>query len=269
MDEIRAARLQIFDVMIPGDIRAAERIHTEGILKARDEWNGKLRDAAQIAEEIERAGGSFITPESETWPAGLRDLIAPPVGLVIRGLIPAGPSVAIVGTRNPTHYGLTVTRNISATLVDHGFTVISGGALGIDTEAHQSALAAEGLTVAVIASGISIDYPVANRRLFTKISERGAIISEVMPTVTARPERFLTRNRLIAAISNATVVVEAAHRSGSLRTAHDAAELLRPVMAVPGPISSPMSEGCHRLISDRTAEIITSPSDVISLVTPL
>lgn len=269
MDEIRAARLQIFDAMTPGDTRVAQRINTEGILKTRDSWGGPLRDSSQIAQEIEKAGGSFITPESETWPQGLLDLVAPPVGLVIRGVIPAGPSVAIVGTRNPTHYGLKVTRNLSSALVDHGFTVISGGALGIDTEAHQSALASEGMTLAVIASGIVIDYPVANRRLFAHIAERGAIISEVMPNATARPERFLTRNRLIAAIADATIVIEAAHRSGSLRTAHDAAELLRPVMAVPGPITSPMSEGCHRLISNRTAEIVTSASDVISLLSPL
>jgi DNA processing protein len=269
IEVIRQARLQLFDVTHPGDVRVAERIHSEGIIAVRDSWSGPLRDPISIEEEITQTGAYFISPESESWPSGLNDLLAPPIGLIVRGSLPLLTSISIVGTRNPTHYGLSVTRNLSTGLTDHGFVIVSGGALGIDTEAHRSALESEGLTIAIIASGVDIDYPTSNKKLFQEIAQQGAIVSEVMPRVTARPERFLTRNRLIAALSSATIVVEAAHRSGSLRTANDAAELLRPVFAVPGPITSPSSEGCHRLIANRSAEIITSVSDVIGLISPL
>jgi DNA processing protein len=268
-DSIREARLQLFEASLPGDVRVAERIHLEGVIAVRDSWPRDLRDPFNIEDEIHSSGARFITPESESWPGGLKDLLAPPIGLTVRGEIPTGESISIVGTRNPTHYGERVTRLITSGLVDHGFVIVSGGALGIDTEVHRSALESEGLTLAIIASGVAIDYPASNSKLFKEITERGAIISEVMPQVNARPERFLTRNRLIAALSVATIVVEAAYRSGSLRTARDAAEMLRPVMAVPGPITSPSSEGCHRLIADRTAEIVSSVSDVIDLITPL
>jgi DNA processing protein len=271
VDDVFKARLQLFDSVLPGEMRIAQQLAEEGPIKTRDYISGfkALRGAEEILEEIEFAGARFITPEVESWPAGFRDLIAPPIGLCIKGVIPASESISLVGTRNPSHYGLKVARSLAAGLVDHGFITVSGGALGIDTEIHRSTLDSEGLTVAIIASGISVDYPASNRRLFEEISENGAVISEVMPKVTARPERFLTRNRLIAAISSATVVIEAAHRSGSLRTARDAAELLRPVMAIPGPITSPTSEGCHSLIADRSAEIVTSISDVIAFVSPL
>lgn len=268
-DPIREARLQLFDASSPGDIRVAERIRLEGVVTVRDSWPRKLRDPNLIEDEIHSCGARFITPESESWPDGLKDLLAPPIGLTLRGAIPSGEGISIVGTRNPTHYGERVTRTITSGLVDHGFVIVSGGALGIDTEAHRSALESEGVTIAIIGSGVAIDYPTSNSKLFKEIAERGAVISEVMPQVSARPERFLTRNRLIAALSVATIVVEAAFRSGSLRTARDAAEMLRPVMAVPGPITSPASEGCHRLIADRTAEIISSVADVIDLITPL
>jgi DNA processing protein len=130
-------------------------------------------------------------------------------------------------------------------------------------------LVAEGRTIAVIASGIDSPYPSGNSRLFDEICEDGAIISEVAPGVPALPHRFLTRNRIIAALSQCTLVVEAAFRSGSLRTARDAAQLLRPVMAIPGPINSPSSEGCHRLIGERAAEIVTSIADAHELISAL
>ena len=120
--------------------------------------------------------------------------------------------------------------------------------------------------VALNASGIDVNYPAGNARLFAEICESGAMVTEFMPGNKALPSRFLTRNRLIAAISKATLVVEAAFRSGSLRTARDAAELFRPVMAIPGPINSPTSEGCHRLIGERAAEIVTSVADAVEFV---
>lgn len=265
------ARLQLFDAVLPGDKRVAQMIFKSGVIATRDHFRSilKFRKAEQILEEIHDAKARFLTPGMATWPQGLFDLMAPPIGLCIKGIVPESQGIALVGTRNPTHYGLKVSRLLSAGLVDHGYFTISGGALGIDTEVHRSTLDSEGITVAILGSGLAVDYPASNRRLFEEISERGAVISEVMPAVTARPERFLTRNRLIAAIGAATLVIEAAHRSGSLRTARDAAELLRPVMAIPGLITSPTSEGCHRLIADRSAEIVTSVTDVISLLSPL
>ena len=222
-----------------------------------------------LLDQIAKIGARFVTPDSAEWPQRLHDLVAPPIGIVVKGLIPNAPSVAIVGTRNPTMYGARVASEFSSGFADRAFVVVSGGAYGIDTHAHRGCLAAEGRTIAVVASGVDVDYPAGNSRLFAEIQESGAIISEVMPGVRARPERFLTRNRIIAAISLGTIVIEAAFRSGSLRTARDAAELMRIVMAVPGPITSPTSDGCHRLIGERCAEIVTSVSDAMELLEPL
>ena len=220
---------------------------------------------------IDSAGGFFITPEDHEWPSQLNDLAAAPIGLVVKGKVEClrQRSIAIVGTRNPTPYGARIASDFAAGFVDREWLVVSGGAYGIDTHAHKGALIAEGVTIAVIASGIDINYPAGNERLFAEIAELGAIVSEVMPGTPAFPSRFLTRNRIIAALSKSTLVVEAAFRSGSLRTARDAAELLRPVMAIPGPINSPTSEGTHRLIGERAAEIVTSVADAVELISSL
>ena len=224
--------------------------------------------AEQILESIGATDSHFIYPTTDEWPDSLLDLVCPPIALIVRGDISLLKSsqLAIVGTRNPTHYGVRVAQDFAAGFVDRSWTITSGGAYGIDSAAHRGALFAEGETIAVIATGIDVNYPVGNQRLFHEISESGALVSEVMPGVNAIPSRFLTRNRLIAALSNATLVVEAAFRSGSLRTARDAAELLRPVMAIPGPINSPTSEGCHRLIGERAAEIVTSVGDAVEFL---
>jgi len=233
----------------------------------------KLRssDADKLLESIESLGATFLTPTDSGWPAQLNDLGSPPIGLIIKGdpkhLI--GNSLAIVGTRNPTQYGVRIAQDFGAGFVDRGWSIISGGAYGIDAAAHKGALIAEGVTVAVIASGIDVNYPAGHARLFAEIAELGCLVSEVPPGTQAFPARFLTRNRIIAALSNATLVVEAAFRSGSLRTARDAAELMRPVMAIPGPITSPVSEGCHRLIGERAAEIVTSVADAVEFLSPM
>ena len=228
-------------------------------------------DSATAFQSIEKNGGEFIIPGDSEWPLRVDELEAPPIGLVVKGNLDilGNPSLAIVGTRNPTPYGSRIAGDFAAGFVDREWDIISGGAYGIDSAAHRGALVAEGRTIAVIASGIDIQYPAGNTRLFEEISENGAIVSEVMPGVVAMPHRFLTRNRLIAAISQATLVVEAAFRSGSLRTARDAAELMRPVMAIPGPINSPSSEGCHRLIGERAAELVTSVADAVELISAL
>jgi len=224
---------------------------------------------AELWDEINSAGARFLSPESDEWPPLVNDLIAPPFGLIIKGSVLPKRAVAIVGTRNPTTYGARIASEFASGFADRDWAVISGGAYGIDTHAHRGSIAAEGVTCAVLASGVAVNYPSGNEKLFLEIQESGALISEVMPNVRARPERFLTRNRLIAALSLGTIVVEAAFRSGSLRTARDAAEILRIVMAVPGPITSPTSDGCHRLIGERCAEIVTSVSDALELMLPV
>jgi DNA processing protein len=265
------SRAQLFFHTLPGDKKLALAIAEFGApaLAERLALKGSLRSADSIIEEIQSHGAFFLTPEDLRWPRSLNDLIAPPIGLVIKGKISMDPKIAIVGTRNPTRYGLETTKRFSAGFVDHGWQIVSGGALGIDTAAHQCALDAGGSTIAILAGGVSLNYPASNFRLFEEIAATGALISEVMPTIHPRPERFLTRNRLIAALADATIVVEAAHRSGSIRTAHDAAELLKPVLAIPGPITSPTSDGCHQLISDRCAELVTSVADALSLIKPM
>ncbi len=225
----------------------------------------------ELLGSLEKTESKFLTPQSPEWPTALNDLQSIPIGLVVKGDISSlsDRSLAIVGTRNPTPYGVRIAGDFAAGFIDREWSIVSGGAYGIDSAAHKGALIAEGRTIAVLAAGIDVAYPAGNARLFAEISENGALVSEVLPGAHAIPSRFLTRNRIIAALSQATLVVEAAFRSGSLRTARDAAELMRPVMAIPGPISAPTSEGCHRLIGERAAEIVTSVSDAIELVSAL
>ncbi|HEY4898261.1 MAG TPA: DNA-processing protein DprA [Candidatus Nanopelagicaceae bacterium] len=226
-----------------------------------------------LHEQMVASQAFLITRHDSDWPAGLDDLKAPPIALIGRGtrtaLFSVRESLSIVGTRNPSEYGARVAGDFAAGAVDRGWSIISGGAFGIDSAAHKGAIIAEGQTIAILGGGVNSIFPSGNDRLFREIMQNGLLLSEVLPNVHAIPARFLIRNRLIAAISRATVVIEAAFRSGSLRTARDAAEIFRPVMAVPGPITSPTSDGCHRLIGERTAEIVTSIADCMELVGPL
>ncbi len=230
-------------------------------------------DLKSLTEQIGKSDAFLITRRDADWPIRLDDLKAPPIALIGRGrreaLQEIANSMSIVGTRNPTNYGIRVAGDFAAGAVDREWSVVSGGAFGIDSAAHRGAIVAEGITIAILGGGVNSIFPSGNDRLFREIVESGLLVSEVLPNVHAIPARFLTRNRLIAGISRATVVVEAAFRSGSLRTARDAAEIFRPVMAIPGQITSPTSDGCHRLIADRTAELVTSISDFMELVGPL
>jgi DNA processing protein len=282
----KAARLELFAAIEGGSTFWTSEIASQGVIQTlhsikdgfyRSSKGEKTLSqihpggAAALSAHIDKAGGVFLTPEDLEWPTQLNDLAAMPIGLIVKGRVEclSQRSIAIVGTRNPTPYGARIASDFAAGFVDREWLIVSGGAYGIDTHAHKGALIAEGVTIAVIASGIDINYPAGNERLFTEIAELGAIVSEVMPGTPAFPSRFLTRNRIIAALSKSTLVVEAAFRSGSLRTARDAAELLRPVMAIPGPINSPTSEGTHRLIGERAAEIVTSVADAIELISSL
>lgn len=231
------------------------------------------RQVKDLELEISKAGGVFITPEDNDWPISLADLATPPIGLVIEGdrsvLLKLDKSISIVGSRQPTNYGLQLSYSLASQASLAQLVVVSGGAYGIDTASHQGALSVGGLSIAVLAGGINRLYPLENQKLFKDITKSGLLISEVMPNIESKPYRFLIRNRLIAALSRSTVVVEAKFISGSIRTARDAAEIFRPVFAIPGPVTSPLSEGCHRLIAERVADIATSLDEILEVITPL
>lgn len=277
------ARAALFSVIEGGHTFWSQEIYSQGALAVYEKLMNdgydsikyeklisdlKVSNGEQVITKVNQNHARLLTPLDADWPTQLNDLVAPPIALIVKGDISAlhMNSLAIVGTRNPTSYGARIAGDFAAGFADREWGIVSGGAYGIDSYAHKGALIAEGVTVAVVASGVDINYPAGNARLFAEICETGAIISEFMPGQRALPHRFLTRNRLIAALSHATLVVEAAFRSGSLRTARDAAELFRPVMAIPGPINSPQSEGCHRLIGERAAEIVTSVADAVEFV---
>jgi DNA processing protein len=231
------------------------------------------RQVKDLELEISKAGGVFITPEDNDWPISLADLATPPIGLVIAGdrsvLLKLDKSISIVGSRHPTNYGLQLSYSLASQASLAQLVVVSGGAYGIDTASHQGALSVGGLSIAVLAGGINRLYPLENQKLFKDITKSGLLISEVLPNTESKPYRFLIRNRLIAALSRSTVVVEAKFISGSIRTARDAAEIFRPVFAIPGPVTSPLSEGCHRLIAERVADIATSLDEILEVITPL
>lgn len=212
----------------------------------------------------------LMTPSDPDWPRGLADLGAhAPIALWVRGAGPAlrstGPRVALVGARACTAYGELVAGDLAADLADRGACVVSGAAFGIDAAAHRAALGTGGATIAVLAGGVDRPYPASHSDMISTIAETGAVVAEVAPGAAPTKSRFLERNRVIAALSDATVVVEAGWRSGSLNTAGHAAAIGRPLGAVPGPITSAASAGCHRLLREFDATCVTSAADVLEL----
>ena len=258
------------------------------------------RDSADPEADLDAAirhGLRLVVPESDEWPhfavagleaTALRRLAAyrsgrerhreggepiPPVALWVKGpghLPQAGVrGVAMVGSRAATAYGRHVTTELSYALAGRDFDVVSGGAFGIDAAAHQGALSADGQTILVSAGGLDRPYPPGNAALFDAVGESGLLVSESPPGAAPQRHRFLTRNRLIAALSTGTVVVEAAARSGALSTAKHCLMLGRTLMAVPGPITSAMSAGCHVLLrreGDERALLISSVDDVLEAI---
>jgi DNA processing protein len=213
----------------------------------------------------------LVVPENSLWPTGLADLgDHGPIALWVRGTDQAlralSRSIALVGARAATGYGEHVTMEASAGLVDRGLAVVSGAAYGIDGMAHRAALASHGVTVAFLAGGVDRFYPSGHDALLTRIVENGAVISELPCGAPPTKWRFLQRNRLIAAVSQATVVLEAGWRSGSLNTAGHASALGRPLGAVPGPVTSAASAGCHRLIREFDAVCVTNPDEMLELM---
>jgi len=236
-------------------------------------WRPRLSSAEVIRsmQQSARVAARLLIPGDPLWPAALGDLgLHAPLALWWRG-IPAAlaalpNSIALVGARAATGYGEHVAMEASAGLVDRGFAIVSGAAYGIDGMVHRAALASSGLTVAFLAGGVDRFYPSGHDALLARIAADGAVVSELPCGAAPTKWRFLQRNRLIAASSAATVVLEAGWRSGSLNTAGHAAALGRPLGAVPGPVTSPTSIGCHRLIREYDAVCVTTAAEMAELV---
>lgn len=235
-------------------------------------------DPARQLEQAHKCGIRFVVPGDPEWPRGLDDLDhalgddafgGTPPGLWVRGPMPltelAG-SVAAVGSRAASVYGVEMTRAIVDRLALARVPVVSGGALGIDVTAHDAALRAGGATVAVLACGVDRAYPAANGDLLRHLAAEFAVVSEQPPGSAPTRPRFLARNRLIAALTRGTVVTEAAQRSGALNTAGWAEALGRPVMAVPGPVTSYTSRGVHQLLRDGRAVVVTDGAQILEVV---
>ena len=249
-----------------------------GLAASLKRWHPRIPDLAPERDlaTMARLGGRLIIPSDELWPVQLADLgIQEPICLWWRGqeqpLPGAATSIALVGSRDSTSYGASVTGDLAFSLAQRGFTVVSGGAYGIDAHAHRAALAgASGAvpTIAVMAGGVDRFYPSGNDDLLRAVSNQGAVLAEVPPGSAPTRYRFLQRNRIIAALSAVTVVVEARWRSGALNTAHHAETLGRAVGAVPGSVHSANSAGCHRLLRDGGAVCVTDAAEVAELAGP-
>lgn len=267
-----------------GPVEAAARIKSGRVddgLARRTEARRGIDCAAQDLEVLARRDGRLITADDDEWP--LLSFVAfanvdhrqrpqahPPLALWVIGSARiddmAERAAAIVGTRACTAYGQHVAADLAAGLVERDVTVVSGGAYGIDGAAHRASLATDGFTVAVLAGGIDVPYPAGHAALLHRIGQEGLIVSEYPPGVRPARHRFLTRNRLVAALSGATVVVEAGARSGAANTAAWARALGRPVCAVPGPVTSAASVGCHALLGSGGAHLVTRSAEVVELM---
>jgi DNA processing protein len=248
---------------------AADDALSRAILRWRDRL-GEIPSTARLAA-WQSSGLRLVMPGDAEWPTQLDDLgDTRPVLLWLRGTadlrLTCLNSVAVVGSRAATGYGQHVAIELAAVLAENGVGIVSGGAYGIDASAHRGALAAGGDTVAVLAGGLAFGYPQGNRGLFDVVAGQGVLVSECPPDAAPTRPGFLVRNRIIVALSRGTIVVEAALRSGALNSARHARELCRPVMAVPGPVTSEYSAGCHELIRDYGAMLVTCAADVLAHV---
>ncbi|XAS62866.1 DNA-processing protein DprA [Micrococcaceae bacterium Sec5.8] len=252
-----------------------------GLGTARKRWAPRVPDLAPARDlaTMQRLGGRLIIPSDGLWPSQLADLgLQEPLCLWWRGSEQEFPraarSIALVGSRDSTAYGAAVTGDLAYALVQREFTIISGGAYGIDAHAHRAALAGgsgagAGMpTIAVMAGGVDRFYPAGNEDLLRAVANQGAVVAEVPPGSAPTRYRFLQRNRLIAALASVTVVVEARWRSGALNTAHHAETLGRAVGAVPGSVHSANSAGCHRLLREGGAVCVTDAGEIAELSGP-
>ncbi len=291
--EERLARAALSRLAEPGDLRLAALVAEVGavvlhrLLREERDTTGLQSDVAARLEGIDaereldqatRLGLRFVVPGDDEWPGWLADLDGAgalherggaPVGLWCKGplrLDQVARSVAVVGSRASTSYGAAVAGEIGAVAALAGVAVVSGAAFGIDDAAHRGALSVDGPTVAVLACGADRVYPAAHRQLIAQVATTGLVVSEAAPGCAPQRIRFLARNRLIAALSCGTVVVEAAVRSGALNTATWAGRLNRVVMGVPGPVTSVSSTGVHEHLRSGAMSLVTSGADVLELV---
>lgn len=273
------------DRLLAGDI-------PDQALRSAVEARAVAGDARELADaalhRADRLGARIVVPSDDEWPAGVEALatleldsggrvnqdVRPPLCFWVRGAHPLSTaferSVAVVGARAATGYGTHVTGDLAYGLAEREWTVVSGGAFGIDAAAHRGALAAGGLTVAVLACGVDRPYPAGNAGMFERIAESGLLISEWPPGAEPLRHRFLIRNRVIAAATRGTVVVEAAARSGAAQTMSRVLALNRVAMVVPGPVTSAMSVGCHELLRlNPQARLVTGLAHVLDEVGPI
>jgi DNA processing protein len=292
----RLARVALARTREPGDLWLAHGVAEIGAvdlyehLRAPRRRSGTAEEVAARLAEVEperdldrarRLGLRFVVPGDEEWPAQVDDLAfaepgteggGVPLGLWATGprrLDELGRSVAIVGARSCTTYGGDVAAEIAAGCAAAGWTVVSGGAVGVDVAAHRGALAGGGPTAAVLACGADRAYPRAHGQLLGHLSAEHVVVSETVPGGAPFKHRFLTRNRVIVALARGTVVVEAAARSGALNSAGWATRLHRPVLGVPGAVTSATSEGVHGLLRSGRATLVTSAEDVLDAVAGL
>lgn len=224
--------------------------------------------ARRVLDESERIGAQILIPRTNDWPLDL-GVLGPdqPIALWVRGSV-SGPhpgrsaGVAFVGARACTAYGAAVATDLASGVVTDGHTVVSGGAYGIDAAAHRAALLEGGRTIAMLPGGLDRPYPAGHRDLLEQVAASGALVSETVPGATPTRHRLEQRGRLIAALAQTVVVVEAGVRSGALTTANLAMEYQRSLGAVPGPITSPNSAGCHELIREHGASVVTGMTDI-------
>jgi DNA processing protein len=240
-------------------------------------WHNKVaprmdaRTVTQALTETDRLGLRVLIPGDDEWPTSLNDLgERVPTALWVRGAVsfltaPLSDRVTITGARAATSYGEHVTTELSSDLTHAERIIVAGGAYGIDAAAHRAALATGGQTLAVMVGGLDRLYPSGNRELLERVGDLGLLASEMAPGATPTKWRFLARNRILGALSGATVIVEAGYRSGSLNVAARAAELGRPVGAVPGPVTSAASAGTHRLLREGIASLVADAADITAL----
>ena len=285
------------------DWLALERIPRVGPLtmaKLRNAFGGpraaleadtnRIRRLAGLSEQLARTISEFVVPRDEIlrdietlakleirvvtrwdpdYPLNLKEIYDPPALLFVRGEIKPEDSraVAVVGTRNPTRYGIEITEQISRGLVQAGITLVSGLARGIDTACHQTAIQEKGRTIGVLGCGIDVSYPKENKKLIQEMSQHGAVISEFRPGIAPLATNFYRRNRIVSGLAKGVLVVEAARNSGSLITANHAVDQNRDVFAIPGNLMNPRSQGCHHLIK-QGAGLVESADDVVTSLFP-
>ncbi|MFY0405858.1 DNA-processing protein DprA [Solicola sp. PLA-1-18] len=263
---------------LPGGIVLGGGLPEPWVTRARA---GAADAAADLLADARRRGLRWVCPGGAEWPAGLDDLDlgrpvngarGAPLGVWVRGgrldeLV--ARSVAVVGARDGTTYGTEVAGDLGADLADAGVCVVSGAAFGIDAAAHRGAMSMRGTTVAVLACGVDVDYPRAHAGMLGLVAETGAVVSEQLPGQGPTKARFLSRNRLIAALSQGTVVVEAARRSGALNTLNWATSIARVTMGVPGPVTSRASVGVHQALREGQVIVVTNGREVIEAVSPV